>query len=128
MPSGHRPGRPLHGSLPSHGTRLLTSLQRGSVAAAARRRLGFQTPLVMNDDALERVEALASTDPVLVAGIAGLSPEQTAALWARVVDEEEYGAIAARLDCSELVVRQRVSRALRTLRHVVAATHREQTS
>jgi DNA-directed RNA polymerase specialized sigma24 family protein len=33
-----------------------------------------------------------------------------------VLEEREYGEIAAELECSEAVVRQRVSRALRKLR------------
>ena len=34
----------------------------------------------------------------------------------RLVEEREYGEIAARLECSEQVVRQRVHRGLKTLR------------
>lgn len=41
---------------------LATSLRRGTVAADARRRLGMQEPLLLDDDAYERVEALASVD------------------------------------------------------------------
>jgi RNA polymerase sigma-70 factor (ECF subfamily) len=44
-------------------------------------------------------------------------PEATrSALLERLVEEREYGEIAARLSCSEQVVRQRVHRGLKTLR------------
>jgi RNA polymerase sigma-70 factor (ECF subfamily) len=42
--------------------------------------------------------------------------EQWEALVARVIEEREYSEIASSLRCSEMVVRQRVSRGLRTLR------------
>ena len=43
-------------------------------------------------------------------------PATRAALLARLVEEQEYGEIAARLQCSEQVVRQRVHRGLKALR------------
>jgi DNA-directed RNA polymerase specialized sigma24 family protein len=45
-----------------------------------------------------------------------LPPEQREAVQARVVEERPYSEIAAAMSCSELVVRQRVSRGLRALR------------
>jgi len=45
-----------------------------------------------------------------------LPADQLQALRARVIDEREYDEIARDLDCSEAVVRKRVSRALSTLR------------
>lgn len=95
---------------------LATSLRRGTVAADARRRLGMQEPLLLDDDAYERVEALASVDLTLLDGMVELPAAQREALVARVVEERGYPEIALRLQCSELVARKRVSRALRTLR------------
>jgi RNA polymerase sigma-70 factor (ECF subfamily) len=45
-----------------------------------------------------------------------LPADQREALRLRVLDEREYAEIATELRCSEAVVRQRVSRATRTLR------------
>ena len=45
-----------------------------------------------------------------------LPPDQREALRLRVLDERDYAEIARELECSEAVVRQRVSRATRTLR------------
>jgi RNA polymerase sigma-70 factor (ECF subfamily) len=45
-----------------------------------------------------------------------LPAEQRDAVLARVVDERPYPEIAAEMNCSELLVRQRVSRGLRQLR------------
>ncbi len=51
----------------------------------------------------------------------GLSPQSQATLRLRFVDDLEYEAIAARLDCTPEAARQRVSSALRTLRRTHAA-------
>jgi DNA-directed RNA polymerase specialized sigma24 family protein len=59
---------------------------------------------------------VASIEVDLAGLLATLPPEQHEALVARVVHEREYGEIADRLRCSELVVRKRVSRALSALR------------
>jgi RNA polymerase sigma-70 factor (ECF subfamily) len=48
-----------------------------------------------------------------------LSADQLRALTARVLDERDYPAIARQLECSEAVVRKRVSRALKTLREAI---------
>ena len=97
--------------------KLLISLRRARVETAARRKLGYE-PIMIEDDDLERVDALASRgNEALVAElVAELSPEQQQAVRARVVDERSYPAIAAELRCSEAVVRQRVHRGLHRLR------------
>jgi RNA polymerase sigma-70 factor (ECF subfamily) len=96
--------------------KLRDSLRRGQVEASARARLALE-PVVLGDEALERVEERAGRgDAVLERTLAGLSETVRVALLARVVDEEPYDAIAARLDCSEQVVRKRVQRGLAALR------------
>jgi len=96
--------------------KLRESLRRARVADAARRRLGME-PVVLNDAALERVEERAgSGDDALQRALAELGEDTRAALLARLVEEQDYGEIAARLQCSEQVVRQRVHRGLKTLR------------
>jgi DNA-directed RNA polymerase specialized sigma24 family protein len=37
-------------------------------------------------------------------------------VWGRILDEKSYDRLASELDCSEALVRQRVSRGLRRLR------------
>jgi RNA polymerase sigma factor (sigma-70 family) len=92
---------------------LAGSLRRGRVEDAARRRIGLER-LVLDDAALARVEELAGA-PALAA-LDALPDDQRAAVAGRVVQERTYEELAAALRCSESVVRQRVSRGLRTLR------------
>lgn len=91
------------------------SRRRGRAQDRARRRLGM-TREPLGEDDLERVEELAGGDGRLLELVEQLPPSQRAALRARVIDERDYGEIAAELGSSEAAVRQRVSRALAWLR------------
>lgn len=91
---------------------LAMSLRRGRVEARARQRLGMP-PLALSDASIERIEALDGTVLELVETLPG---DQQAALRERVLNEREYAEIARELECSEAVVRKRVSRALGALR------------
>jgi RNA polymerase sigma-70 factor (ECF subfamily) len=65
------------------------------------------------------VEALATADAsaaILRDGLAALPADQREAVLARVLDEDDYAAIASRADTSESVIRKRVSRGLTGLR------------
>jgi len=94
--------------------KLFESYRRGRIEAAARERLGLE-PLVLDDTDMALVEELSETD--VVNALADLlPPDQLQALRARVIDERDYEEIARDMECSEAVVRKRVSRALRTLR------------
>ena len=62
------------------------------------------------------MEELASLDPELLALLEALPADQRDALVHHVVQERSYADIAAQLRCSESVVRQRVSRGLKTLK------------
>jgi len=98
--------------------KLAASRRRKRVEDRARRRLQME-PLVLTDDALERVEALADAGrsaEVLQRLLAELPPNQRDAVRSRIVDERDYEDIALELECSPSVVRQRVSRGLRTMR------------
>jgi RNA polymerase sigma-70 factor (ECF subfamily) len=95
--------------------KLRESRRRKRVEDAARRKLGLE-PVALTDADLERVDELVGMDERLEAVIRELPAEQRKAVVARVVDERSYEEIAAELQCSESVVRQRVSRGLGTLR------------
>jgi RNA polymerase sigma factor (sigma-70 family) len=96
--------------------KLHDSFRRARVEASAREALGWERVAVGDED-LERVEQIASQGQLaLDRFIAELPGEQRAALLDRVVGERDYAAIAADMDCSEMLVRQRVHRALRRLR------------
>ena len=96
---------------------LLDSVRRGQVESRARRRLGIP-PRELTDADLERVEELVDLERGLDAAqlVAYLPVEQREAVLARVLEERPYADIAADLDVSETVVRQRVSRGLAGLR------------
>jgi RNA polymerase sigma factor (sigma-70 family) len=98
--------------------KLRESRRRHRVEESARRRLGFE-PIVLGDADLERVEELACGESQLQALLDGLPPDQREALRGRVLEERPYAELAARMSCSELVLRKRVSRALKTLRSQV---------
>lgn len=95
---------------------LSTSLRTERVQVSARMRLGMSERLVLSDADLERVDELASTDGSVLALLADLPAVQRDAVQARIVEELSYGEVAMRLQCSELVARQRVSRGISKLR------------
>lgn len=97
--------------------KLLRSLEKRRVEDRARRRLGWE-PLTLDDDLLDTVAA-AGADVRVNALLARLPHEQATAVRARIVDEEAYADIAERLQCSQSVIRQRVSRGLVALRTLV---------
>ncbi len=76
-------------------------------------------PLQLDDEALARIDAL-DADPASAA-LDGLPPDQRAAVVGRVIEEQAYPDLADQLQCSQSVVRQRVSRGLRTLRNGLEA-------
>lgn len=95
--------------------KLAESRRRRRIEDSARRRLGLE-PAALGDADLERVEELASLDERILDLLEGLPAELREALAARVVEQRPYEEIAAELRCSEALARQRVSRALKTLR------------
>src|SRR3954471_17075493 len=97
---------------------LAYAAHKGAAEARARRKLGM-APLTVTDEAIERVEALATADAtaaLLYAGLAALPQEQREAVLARVLDERDYADIATTAHTSESVIRKRVSRGLTGLR------------
>jgi RNA polymerase sigma-70 factor (ECF subfamily) len=91
--------------------KMIDSERRGRVDAEARKMLELE-PLVLDDRDIARIDELGADDAILCALPADLSD----AVRARVVDELDYDEIARTLDCSEQVVRKRVSRGLTKLR------------
>lgn len=87
----------------------------GRVEDRARRRLGLE-PLVLSDEALERIEQLGGSDSAALELLAALPADQRAAISGRVLQERDYADLAQSLACSQSVVRQRVSRGLKELR------------
>jgi RNA polymerase sigma factor (sigma-70 family) len=95
--------------------KLRESTRRRRIENSARRKLGLE-PVAFTDADLELVDEVASMDERLQELIEQLPVEQRTAVVARIIDERSYEEIAAELQCSKSVVRQRVSRGLRALR------------
>lgn len=93
---------------------LVSSIRRGQVEAKARHRVGFGA-VELAPDSLRRL-AVADGDRWVSEMLGRLPPTQRDAVRARVLEDRDYGEIARQLRTSELVVRQRVSRGLTTLR------------
>jgi RNA polymerase sigma factor (sigma-70 family) len=98
---------------------LARSRERGRVENQARLRLGL-APLALDDELIARVQAAGADRAVSL--LARLPEDQRRALQARVLDERGYDEIADELQCSESVVRKRVSRGLAALRTRLGAT------
>ncbi len=70
--------------------------------------------IVVEVEQLELIDRESASE--LVGALSALPAGQREAIERRVLDEEPYAAIAARIGCSEQVVRKRVSRGLAALR------------
>ena len=101
--------------------KLLMSRRRGRVEARARRRLGFQA-VALDDADLERIEEVALGSRRLVALVEDLPEDERFAVRSRVLDERPYREIATELQCSEMVIRKRVSRGLARMREQLKET------
>lgn len=100
--------------------KLADSRRRGRVEVAARAKLGLDR-LALDDSDLARVIDLADAgrDPKALLALSKLPEDQRDAVLAHVLAEEPYEVIADGAGCSPAVVRQRVSRGLRSLRHIL---------
>ncbi len=92
---------------------LLEAVRKRCVADASRRRLGMER-IVVADEQLEMIERESASE--FERSLMELPKEQREAIERRVLEEEPYAVIAARIGCSEQIVRKRVSRGLATLR------------
>ena len=84
------------------------------VERSARDRIGMVSEL-SSPGADESPRGDQRMGAVLRAALDDLTEQTRACVWFRLVDELSYAEIAAKLECSEAVVRQRVSRGLRRL-------------
>lgn len=101
--------------------KLCESRRRGRVENATRRRL-LIAPLRLEDDDLRHVEELATLGGLdVIAAVDQLPVAERDAVRARILEERGYRQIAADLECSESVVRQRVSRGLARVRTRLSA-------
>jgi RNA polymerase sigma factor (sigma-70 family) len=95
--------------------KLVDSVRRSRVESDARRRLELE-PVTMTGADLDQVDDARRSGPDLCDLVDALPPDHRDAVTARIIDERPYPEIAATLECSEAVVRQRVHRGLRRLR------------
>jgi len=95
--------------------KLRESRRRRRVEDSARRRVGLD-PAAFDEADFERVEELTSLNAGVLELLETLPPALREAISLRVLEERSYEEIAEQLSCSEQVVRQRVSRGLRTLK------------
>lgn len=98
--------------------KMIDSFRRGRVESEARRALGLE-PLAIDDERLDAVERridFEQSEALVHELLATMPAGYREAILASVVDERTYAEIAADLECSEAVVRQRVSRGLRWMR------------
>lgn len=103
--------------------KLRKALATGRVEDEARARLRHE-PVQLDDEDLLRVDELASQhdETELSRLLHKLPAPQRDAILARVIEERSYADIAAELECSEAVVRQRVTRGLGRLRSRMEGT------
>lgn len=95
---------------------LADTWRRGRVEDRARRGLEVEA-LVLSDAALARIETELGPDRGdALQLLEELPDDQRQAIQGRVLDDRDYTELAEALQCSAGVVRQRVSRGLRTLR------------
>ncbi len=95
---------------------MIDSARRGRVEATSRVQLGLRS-IELDDEQLELVAERAGVE--LRRALGSLEAGQREAVIRRVVLDQSYGAIAADLQCSEQVVRKRVSRGLARLRETL---------
>jgi RNA polymerase sigma factor (sigma-70 family) len=93
--------------------KLSEAYRSGTIDDRARRALAME-PIVLDEVGVDRLEGQAATPALDLLSV--LPSEQQDAIRARHVDERDYAEIARDLCLSESVVRQRVSRGLRTMR------------
>ncbi len=93
---------------------LRSSLRHRRVENSARSRLGLPVDLAF-EDGFSEVEERLSFPSAVLAAFAELPEAERRLLVLRLVEDRPYGEIAARLNCTPVAARLRVSRSLRKL-------------
>jgi RNA polymerase sigma factor (sigma-70 family) len=109
------PGRAWLYAIAHH--RLVDSVRLRQAEARAREELGMQAIVLSGDGeaTIDRIVARLDGRSALEL-VKDLPTDQQAAVTARFVADRDYAEIAAEMECSEQVVRKRVSRGLNALR------------
>lgn len=94
---------------------LVDAHRHGQVQDRARRRLKME-PLTLEDDDIEEIESRLSEASEVETLLAGLTDREREIVRRHVIEEQPYKDIADTLECSEAVVRKRLSRGLARLR------------
>jgi RNA polymerase sigma factor (sigma-70 family) len=92
--------------------KLSEALRSNRIQDEARRALTME-PIELDDDAIEILETTARASALEL--LETLGPEQRDAIKAHHLEDRGYAEIAAELQCSESVIRKRVSRGLTAL-------------
>jgi RNA polymerase sigma factor (sigma-70 family) len=92
--------------------KLSEALRSNRIQDEARRALAME-PIQLDDDAIEILETTARASALEL--LETLGPEQRDAIKAHHLEDRGYAEIAAELQCSESVIRKRVSRGLSAL-------------
>jgi RNA polymerase sigma-70 factor (ECF subfamily) len=93
--------------------------RRGRVEQGAVARLGLERAILGSDD-IDYIDHQAGLEQLrgrLAAALDAVSPDQAAAIRARVLEERDYADIAADSQTTPEVIRARVSRGLRSMQH-----------
>jgi RNA polymerase sigma factor (sigma-70 family) len=109
------PGQPVAWLFSIAHSKCVDSYRRGQVEADARRRLELER-VEVDDQDIARIERVVASTDFLAHLAQQLPADQFDALCARFIEERRYIDIARELRCSPVVVRMRVSRALKALR------------
>ncbi|MEJ7787725.1 MAG: RNA polymerase sigma factor [Solirubrobacteraceae bacterium] len=100
--------------------KLVDSYRLKQVEDRMRHRLQMQ-PIELNESDLKEIKDLTASD-IASRALDALPKSQKAAIREYVLNERTYNEIAENLTCSPAVVRQRVSRGLRTARKIIEET------
>jgi len=94
--------------------KLVDSYRQGRADSEVRTQLRLE-PMWLEDEDLRRIDELTDEDQITEL-LHALPAEQRQAVWSFVVEDRTHVDLATELGCSDLVIRKRVSRALRTMR------------
>ena len=99
--------------------------RRAGTRQRALRRLGIEVP-PLDDESIERIHDLidaARFRSVLADALGQLSAAERDAIQLRVINDEPYSTVAARLGCTEQAARVRVHRGLTRLNNLLEHHH-----